>query len=363
MRRNLSLWQLPLFLLSLMNLLKCGMLLVSASLLSACSDDARNRIATLIAPKPKATITVEAAPEISTDSMSELLTQLTSLNAIGLNLAYVEKVAGPPMRSEEHQHQFKVQGCSLKLTTDEQDKAIRAVEIAVTTGCNVDVHELLDQQEPQSLSSLTFGTFDQAGVGQYLAECLTDCGNAYTPSIYLKLEGSRAMQFTEVMVSVPLDEGPVLQAKDQWVQAMVTKEGEDWVAQSSFNCDPQKYRDVAAQAMKTIRPSSISFGHGMQYPQCPSEESQDAGESTGNESMPASGQASMIVVPHPQGNCDMEYGRRLKAAGLQAQKIYIHGPEDQDFSGYACPYRITPKPGSVVPAGSRVTYRSAWEAG
>ncbi|WP_246296941.1 IrmA family protein [Allochromatium humboldtianum] len=50
-------------------------------------------------------------------------------------------------------------------------------------------------------------------------------------------------------------------------------------------------------------------------------------------------------------------------AGLVPKEISIHGPEDDDFNGYGCPYRITPAPGTNVQPGSTVTFRSAWEAG
>ena len=68
-----------------------------------------------------------------------------------------------------------------------------------------------------------------------------------------------------------------------------------------------------------------------------------------------------VVVPLPRGDCDMEYSDLLKKSNLPAKEIQIHGPDDEDFSGYGCPYRITPKPGTKVPIGTAVNYRSAFE--
>ncbi|BCU06760.1 hypothetical protein Atep_14370 [Allochromatium tepidum] len=72
---------------------------------------------------------------------------------------------------------------------------------------------------------------------------------------------------------------------------------------------------------------------------------------------------TLIVVPNPASDCDFSYNETLKNSGLVPKEISIHGPVDDDFSGYGCPYRITPAPGTKVRAGSTVTFRSAWEAG
>lgn len=77
----------------------------------------------------------------------------------------------------------------------------------------------------------------------------------------------------------------------------------------------------------------------------------------------APSQVVKIIVPKPIGDCDMDYDERLKAGGLSVEKVSIHGPDDPDFAGFGCPYRITPAPGSQVPNGSTVVYRSAWEGG
>lgn len=68
-----------------------------------------------------------------------------------------------------------------------------------------------------------------------------------------------------------------------------------------------------------------------------------------------------VKVPSPTSECDMNYSEILEKAGLVPEEISIHGPDDSDFNGYGCPYRITPKPGSLIPKKSKVTFRSAWE--
>lgn len=72
---------------------------------------------------------------------------------------------------------------------------------------------------------------------------------------------------------------------------------------------------------------------------------------------------NLITIPKPASDCDNNYEKTLKKLGLTTKVVSVHGPEDQDFNGYACPYRITPPPGTKVSPGSKVTFRSAWEAG
>lgn len=75
-----------------------------------------------------------------------------------------------------------------------------------------------------------------------------------------------------------------------------------------------------------------------------------------------SSSTDLILVPQPEGECDLSYDKRLQNIGLQAREISVHGPDDQDFKGYGCAYRITPAPGNSVLPGSLVIYRSAWES-
>ncbi|WP_139182714.1 hypothetical protein [Oryzisolibacter propanilivorax] len=70
-----------------------------------------------------------------------------------------------------------------------------------------------------------------------------------------------------------------------------------------------------------------------------------------------------IKVPFPKSECDINYSEVVEKAGLIPEEISIDGPDDADFSGYGCPYRIMPTPGSIVVKGSKVKFRSAGESG
>ena len=328
--------------------------------LAGCTDRARDRVSSLVERAQSvfgSKDTKEQAP-----AAPDLLTQLISWNAVGMNLAYVQERAGPAIRSEDNRHHYMVQGCRLVLASDQQDKAIRSVQVALSLGCDVDVGGVLGMSQPQPLKALTFGAFDEAvGAGQYLADCLRDCGNAYVPSVYLIAQGSRALQFRQVMLTTELAKDPAIEVAGQWADAMVAKESEDWVVRDlGFNCQPLKYRDVAAQALRTVKPEFFSFGDELEFPKCPAAEAAANSEPKARISTAPTG---MVMVPQPAGQCDMDYDKLLRAAGLKANEVSIHGPEDEDFKGYGCAYRIVPAPGNAVPPGSTVTYRSAWEAG
>ncbi|MGF6212628.1 hypothetical protein [Comamonas sp. 4034] len=333
--------------------------------LAGCTDRARDRVSSLVERAQSAFGSEDTKEPAPASATPDLLTQLISWDAIGMNLTYVQKRAGPAIRSEDHRHHYMVQGCQLVLRSDQQDKAIRSVQVALSPGCDVDVGGLLGMTQRQTLNALSFRAFEDAmGSGQYLADCLRDCGNAYIPNVYLVAQGSRALQFRQMMITAELATDPAMEAAGRWADAMVAKESEDWVVRDlGFNCQPQKHRDVAAQALRTVKPDFFSFGDELEFPKCPAAEVASNDEPKVGTSTVSTVSTGMVMVPQPAGRCDMDYDKRLRAAGLKANEVSIHGPEDEDFKGYGCAYRITPAPGNAVPPGSTVTYRSAWEAG
>jgi hypothetical protein len=69
-----------------------------------------------------------------------------------------------------------------------------------------------------------------------------------------------------------------------------------------------------------------------------------------------------VVVPNIESNCDLDAQDVLKKFGLIGKRIDVHGPEDEDASSIGCPYRQSPKAGTIVKKGTTVTYRAWWEA-
>lgn len=193
------------------------------------------------------------------------MAQLFTLDVLGMNLAYVEKLAGPAMRSHMHQHTFRAEGCEFTLTTDAYDKAVQDMEVQITPSCNLPLEPLLGSfaGPAQRLQDLNFGTLQHALGGMFYADCLTLCGNAYDPSVYMHTEGPRALGFVEFQLSAQLVDDATLQAAHHWAQSMQAGDSEDYVIDTRFNCEPQKYNEVASKAFALVRPHRLRFGHDL----------------------------------------------------------------------------------------------------
>ena len=73
--------------------------------LAGCTDRARDRVSSLVERAQSvfgSKDTKEPAP-----ATPDLLTQLISWDAIGMNLAYVQERAGAAIRSEDHRHHYE----------------------------------------------------------------------------------------------------------------------------------------------------------------------------------------------------------------------------------------------------------------
>jgi len=210
---------------------------------------------------PVAVAPVKAVPDAVPSAMAELF----SLEVLGMNLAYVEKLAGPAMRSQMHYHEFKLEGCQFTLKTDDSDKAVVDMEVQITPTCNLPLEPLLGSfaDNTPRLNDLSFNALQETLGGAYYADCLTMCGNAYDPSVYMHAEGPRALNFVEFQLRVKLDDDDSIQASNIWEAAMTAGESEDYVMEGRFNCDPYKYREVANQAFANVKPHSLRFGSGL----------------------------------------------------------------------------------------------------
>lgn len=325
-------------------------------LVSGCTDDARGRLSAFV-QRAKSVVT----PNTQSTPVQKLLDQLTSWDAIGMNIAYVQQVAGAAIRVDGDEHHYGLQECKLVLVVDAATQSIQSTKLDVSPACKLNVQRIVETNLPLPINELTFGKLQQVqGNGHFLADCLADCGNAYLPNVYWASSESRSSGGRQLVLSVPLALDQTLAAADQWRAPMRAHESEDWLTmQQGFNCPPYRYNDVATKAFSAIHPSYIQFGKSIELPQCTANTTEVPTASSTSSVTTVT--APTLTVPVPRESCDMEYGDYLKAQGLVPKAISIHGPEEPDFSGYGCPYRITPTPGTPVVKGSSVSFRSAWE--
>lgn len=114
---------------------------------------------------------------------------------------------------------------------------------------------------------MTFGQFetltDGSGSGQFMASCLSLCGNAADPDVFEHWEGIRAVANLNVILEVSLGADGASEAAETWQSAMEAGEGTDWVMERQFNCPRSKYDALAHKAFKNVKITAITVGYGI----------------------------------------------------------------------------------------------------
>ena len=214
--------------------------LCAAAVLAACSDAKAPAADAPAAPVPAAQAPAPAAPPTPALSAErKVLETLLSHEGLGMNLAYIEKHAGPAIRSFGHTHSFEIDHCQLELTTDEQNRSVQHIRLALTPQCTVTSAGLLQSDPPVLLNTLTFPSLQEHfSPGAFSADCLRSCGNAVEPTLYFTAEGSRADNFLTLVLEASMGEGDTWEKAQPWIDTMEQQEGEDWIIDASFNCEP-----------------------------------------------------------------------------------------------------------------------------
>ena len=199
-------------------------------------------------------------PETKTKSrVPTILSKIFTPDTIGQTVTYFEKNYGPAKRIFGNSREYDFDGCNVTLDAGE---SISSIGLEITEQCFFDLNALWGNGDPFFVNHLTFGKFDKLtdNLGNYFADCLQGCGNAYDPSVRLIFEGPRSFDFMSIEISSPLIDDTILKASDIWKQAMLEGHGEDWVIEAKFNCD-HKYDPVARKALANIPVKKIRFGN------------------------------------------------------------------------------------------------------
>ncbi len=72
---------------------------------------------------------------------------------------------------------------------------------------------------------------------------------------------------------------------------------------------------------------------------------------------------NLVTVPDIEGLGATQAEAVLRSVGLVPAGISVHGPIDEDAVDIALAYRQSPRSGSRVSRGSKVSFRWWWEAG
>lgn len=183
------------------------------------------------------------------------------------NQRYFESVAGIPRQSYGDQHLFRISGCNITATV--QNNSVTALRLELTPSCQADLTSFLGESfAPPAGQPLTVGSFQQAaGDLSFYSDCLTLCGNAADPSVYAHWEGPHAVNFREAMLEVVLAGDAALEASSRWQQQMTAAKGEDWVMETRFNCE-RDFDGQAQQSFAAVEVNAISIGSGLVKPGC-----------------------------------------------------------------------------------------------
>ena len=176
---------------------------------------------------------------------------------MGVQVAYLESKLGPARNVSGDERTYEIGACRVRVHTD--DNAVSGYIVPMTQACSAQAMAALKAFDlPQKLT-LTMGEFAASRDNtDFKADCLTLCGNAADPWVYLESQGLRAMpgiRAGAVMVS-----GPTIDASFRIRDAIKAKKGEDYVVDTGFNCTVE-FNVLAQRELKDVRIDEIEVGY------------------------------------------------------------------------------------------------------
>lgn len=219
-------------------------------------------------PKPKAVQPASVSPPKPMPAASagpSKLAQIFNGDMLGADVGYLQNITGTPWKTFNDERTYKVAGCIVTATV--VDASVRSLGLDLSDQCGIDLTAFNPNWKAQT-KRLTFGLFEKnVGSGRFYADCLSQCGNAYDPSVYEHYKGSHAENFVEVVLGVQQVDDKSLAAADAWEDAMKAAQGEDYVIDQKFNCEP-KFNEAASKAFTNVRPTSIKIGFDLEPASC-----------------------------------------------------------------------------------------------
>lgn len=187
------------------------------------------------------------------------LDELFTYDMLESNVSELEKVTGKPRKKSGRTREYKVDGCPVTVETS-RDR-IHSLEVEVSASCTFDLKQVASSlPEGTQVNQLTHGAFaSAAGIGgEFMADCLGGCGNAFDPSVYQHWVGSRADQMVNIMLRTKLVDDKAIDAAQKWQEMMEKEEGEGFVMNAEFNCG--KYNSEAQQFFKDVPITHVRVG-------------------------------------------------------------------------------------------------------
>jgi len=176
---------------------------------------------------------------------------------MGVQVAYLESKLGPARTVQDKDRTYEIGGCTIRIRAEGGE--VVGYAVPMTTACTTQAQAALkDYDLPQKID-LTMGEFAAArGNADFKADCLTLCGNAANPWLYLESAGPRVspgIRASAVMVS-----DPTIDAAFRIRDAIKAAKGEDYVIDTTFNCSAE-FDQMAVRELKTVRIDEIEVGY------------------------------------------------------------------------------------------------------
>lgn len=176
---------------------------------------------------------------------------------MGVQVAYLESKLGPARNVSGDERTYEIGGCRVRVHTD--DNEVTGYIVPMTQPCSAQAMAALKAFDlPQKLN-LTMGEFAASRDNtRFKADCLTLCGNAADPWVYLESEGLRSMPGIRAWAVLVGD--ATIDASFRIRDAIKAKMGEDYVVDAGFNCTTE-FNALAQRELKDVRIDEIEVGY------------------------------------------------------------------------------------------------------
>ncbi len=194
----------------------------------------------------------------SAQNSNPKMEDIFNFDMVGVDVAYLESKIGVARitNKESKTKQYRVGDCDL--TVHYEGYSVRSLSVAINDKCLFNLNNTYIYEDNVSTKDLMFG---ELGPVTYYADCLENCGNAYDPEIHELYKGSRAEGFREILLStIDYD----YDKKSEWLSEMKKHETEEWVQERMYNCEPNKYSNVAGSALEGTKVGRITIGYRLE---------------------------------------------------------------------------------------------------
>lgn len=175
---------------------------------------------------------------------------------MGVQVAYLESKLGPARTVSGNERTYEIGACQVRVNADGNE--VRGYTVPVTQACSTQAMAALKAFDlPQKLN-LTMGEFASSRENtRFKADCLTLCGNAADPWVYLESDGLRSMP--GIRAGAVLVGDATIDASFRIRDAIKAKMGDDYVIDTGFNCTSE-FDALARRELRDVRVDEIEVG-------------------------------------------------------------------------------------------------------